>query len=41
MENIDRNVGLLVDELKRTGQYGNTVIIYAADHGEIPALLKS
>jgi len=35
LENIDRNIGLLIEELKRTGQYENTVILYAADHGEM------
>ena len=35
LENIDRNIGLLVEELKRSGQYDNTIIIYASDHGEM------
>lgn len=35
LDNIDRNIGILIDELKRCGQYEDTVIIYAADHGEM------
>lgn len=35
LENIDRSIGLLVEELKRLGQYENTVILYSADHGEM------
>ena len=35
LENIDRNIGLLLDELKRLGQYEDTLIIYSADHGEM------
>lgn len=35
LENIDRNIGLILDELKKTGQYENTVVIYSADHGEM------
>lgn len=35
LENIDRNIGLLVAELKRLGQYEDTVILYSADHGEM------
>lgn len=35
LENIDRNIGLLIEELKRSGQYDDTMIIYASDHGEM------
>lgn len=35
LENIDRNIGLLIGELKRFGQFEDTVIIYSADHGEM------
>jgi arylsulfatase len=35
LENIDQNIGLLLEELKRLGQYDNTVIVYSADHGEM------
>lgn len=35
IDNIDRNIGLIIEELKKSGQYDNTVIIYAADHGEM------
>ena len=35
LENIDRNIGILVEDLKALGQYEDTVIIYSADHGEM------
>ncbi len=35
LENIDRNVGILLNELRRLGQYEDTVILYSADHGEM------
>lgn len=35
LENIDRNVGLLLDEVRRRGELDNTVIIYASDHGDM------
>lgn len=35
IDNIDRNIGRLLDLLREEGQYENTVIIYAADHGEM------
>lgn len=35
LENIDRNIGLLIEELKRSGQLEDTVILYSADHGEM------
>lgn len=35
LENIDRNIGLLLDELRRLGQYKDTIILYCADHGEM------
>jgi arylsulfatase A-like enzyme len=31
---IDKNIGRLIDTLKRQGRLGNTVIIFTADHGE-------
>ena len=31
---IDDCVGMLIDRLKQTGQIDNTIIIFAADHGE-------
>ncbi len=31
---LDHQVGLLLDELRRTGAYDDTVIIFTADHGE-------
>jgi arylsulfatase A-like enzyme len=35
LENIDRNVGLLLDEVKRRGEWDNTIVVYASDHGEM------
>ncbi|SFM22469.1 Arylsulfatase A [Paenibacillus sp. 1_12] len=35
LENIDRNIGLLLDEVRRRGEMDNTVIIYASDHGDM------
>ncbi len=32
---IDIQVGRMVDALKRTGQYDNTMIIFTSDHGEL------
>lgn len=35
LENIDRNIGLLLDNLKQAGELENTLIVYASDHGEM------
>jgi arylsulfatase A-like enzyme len=35
LENIDRNVGLLLDEVKKRGELENTVVIYVSDHGDM------
>lgn len=35
LENIDRNVGLLLDEVRRRGDLANTIIVYASDHGDM------
>lgn len=35
LENIDRNIGLLLDKLRHLGQLDNTLIVYASDHGEM------
>jgi len=35
LENIDRNCGLLIDEVKKRGELENTVIVYSSDHGEM------
>ncbi|OCT15579.1 hypothetical protein A8709_16030 [Paenibacillus pectinilyticus] len=35
LANIDRNVGELIEEVKRRGELENTVIIYASDHGDM------
>jgi arylsulfatase A-like enzyme len=32
--NVDKNVGRIIQKLKETGQYENTIIYYFADHGE-------
>ncbi len=32
---IDKQVGRLVEALKETGQYENTIIVYMSDHGEM------
>lgn len=35
VEEHDENVGQVIDALKKTGQYDDTMIIYSADHGEL------
>jgi arylsulfatase A-like enzyme len=35
LENIDRNIGLLIDEVERRGELERTIIIYCSDHGEM------
>ncbi len=35
LENIDRNIALIIDEIIRRGELENTIIIYASDHGEM------
>src|SRR5260221_1293012 len=35
VENIDRLVGLLLDELKKRGEMENTLVVYSSDHGEM------
>lgn len=35
IELVDHNVGRLLDELERTGQRENTVIVFMSDHGEM------
>ncbi|MFD0678574.1 MULTISPECIES: sulfatase family protein [unclassified Paenibacillus] len=35
LENIDRNIGLLLEEVKRRGELENTVVIYSSDHGDM------
>lgn len=34
VDQIDHNVGRIVEHLKQIGQYENTIIIYTSDHGE-------
>lgn len=35
IENIDRQIGICMQELKRRGMLENTIVIYGADHGEM------
>lgn len=35
IENIDNNIGKLIDAVKMRGELDNTIIIYCADHGEM------
>lgn len=35
IENIDRNIGLILDLLKEKDELSNTIIVYASDHGEM------
>lgn len=35
IENIDRWVGTYVDELRRRGEFDNTLIVFSSDHGEM------
>jgi len=35
MENIDTWIGRFVDQLKKQGNYENTLIVFASDHGEM------
>ncbi len=35
VENIDRWVGVFIDELKRRGELDNTLIVFSSDHGEM------
>jgi arylsulfatase A-like enzyme len=35
MTEVDDNIGKLIDVLKNTGQYDNTLIIFCSDHGDL------
>lgn len=35
IENIDNNIGKIIDLVKSRGEFDNTVIVYASDHGEM------
>ncbi len=35
VENIDFWLGVYIEELKRSGEYENTLIVYSSDHGEM------
>jgi len=34
MEDVDRQVGLVLQALRQSGQEGNTIIVFTSDHGE-------
>ena len=33
IENMDQNIGKLIDHLKQSGRYGNTLIVFTSDNG--------
>ena len=35
LENIDKNIGLFIEEVRKRGELENTIIIYSSDHGEM------
>jgi arylsulfatase len=35
IENIDRNIGLMLEEIERRGELDHTIVIFASDHGEM------
>lgn len=35
LENIDRNIGLLLREVAKRGELDNTIVIYSSDHGDM------
>ncbi|MFX0100580.1 MAG: sulfatase [Candidatus Hodarchaeota archaeon] len=35
VENIDRNIGLMLEEVEKRGELDNTIVIYSSDHGEM------
>jgi arylsulfatase A-like enzyme len=35
IHNIDRWLGVYIDELKRRGEFDNTLIVYSSDHGDM------
>jgi arylsulfatase A-like enzyme len=35
IENIDRWLGIYIEQLKKTGELDNTLIVYSSDHGEM------
>lgn len=35
VEKVDEQIGKIIECLKRTGQYENTVIVFSSDHGEM------
>ena len=35
MEEVDRNLGRVLEALEHSGQAGNTIIVFTADHGEM------
>ncbi|MFW9882734.1 MAG: sulfatase, partial [Candidatus Thorarchaeota archaeon] len=35
LENIDQNIGIIIEKVKDRGELDNTIIMYASDHGEM------
>lgn len=35
LENIDRNIGIVINKIKDRGELDNTIILYSSDHGEM------
>ncbi|MGI6578459.1 MAG: sulfatase [Eubacteriales bacterium] len=35
IENLDRNIGILINAIRERGDLDNTIIIYSSDHGEM------
>lgn len=40
VENLDRNIGLLIDKLKEKGVYKNTLIVFTSDNGGLYGITK-
>lgn len=35
VENIDRNVGIFLEEVRKRGELDNTIVVFSSDHGEM------
>ncbi len=35
LEDVDRNIGMVLDALDRSGQRDNTIVVFTSDHGEM------
>ncbi len=40
VDNIDQNLGRLLDTLDKTGEYDNTIIVFLADNGASPEIVE-